>query len=132
GRFYRLATGSAVGGRLREINSPWGVALAPSTFGKHANELLIGNFGSGTIMGFETNGDFRGLLKASEECPITIDGLWGLTFGAGGASGVATDLYFSAGPNGEQHGLFGVIQTVADGDRDDCGKHHNQPNERRD
>jgi uncharacterized protein (TIGR03118 family) len=136
GRFHRLATGSAAGGRLRAINSPWGVALAPSTFGRHANELLIGNFGSGTIMAFETNGDFRELLQASEECPITIDGLWGLTFGAGGASGVATDLYFSAGPNDEQHGLFGVIQPLNesdnDRDRDDCGNHHHRHHRGRD
>jgi uncharacterized protein (TIGR03118 family) len=126
GAFRRFATGSAAGGKLRAINSPWGVVLAPSTFGKHANQLLVGNFGSGTIMGFETDGDFRGLLKGSEECPITIDGLWGLTFGAGGASGVATDLYFSAGPNGEQHGLFGVIQPLNDNDnnRDDERQDH--------
>jgi hypothetical protein len=62
--------------------------------------------------------DFRGLLKGQEESPISIDGLWGLTFGAAGASGVATDLYFSAGPNGEQHGLFGAIQPLNDNDND--------------
>jgi uncharacterized protein (TIGR03118 family) len=117
-KFYRFATGKAAGGNVREMNSPWGLAIAPSTFGTHANQLLVGNFGSGTIMTFETDSDFRGLLKGSEECPITIDGLWGLTFGAGGASGVATDLYFSAGPNGEQHGLFGVIQPLNDDDND--------------
>jgi hypothetical protein len=37
----------------------------------------------------------------------------GLTFGVdGGVSGVSTDLYFSAGPSNEQHGLFGVIQAL--------------------
>jgi uncharacterized protein (TIGR03118 family) len=125
GTFRRFASGSAAGGKLHEINSPWGVALAPSTFGKHANQLLVGNFGSGTIMSFETDGEFRGLLEGSEEDPIKIDGLWGLTFGAGGASGVVTDLYFSAGPNGEQHGLFGVIQPLndSDNDRDDDDRH---------
>jgi uncharacterized protein (TIGR03118 family) len=123
GEFTRFATGSDAGGNLRAINSPWGVAIAPSTFGEHANQLLVGNFGSGTIMTFETDGDFRGLLEGPQECPIMIDGLWGLTFGAGGASGVATDLYFSAGPNGEQHGLFGVIQAVNDNDK---GHDHRQ------
>jgi uncharacterized protein (TIGR03118 family) len=101
------------------MNSPWGLALAPSTFGEHAGQLLVGNFGSGTIMAFDAHGKFRGLLKGSQECPVTIDGLWGLTFGAnGGASGVASDLYFTAGPNGERHGLFGVIQAVDDRDND--------------
>jgi len=118
GRFHSFAAGTRAGGRVREMNSPWGVALAPSTFGEHANQLLVGNFGSGTIMAFDAHGNFRGLLKSSGECPVTIDGLWGLTFGAGGATGVATDLYFSAGPNGEGHGLFGVLQAVDDRSND--------------
>jgi uncharacterized protein (TIGR03118 family) len=130
GQFSRFATGSDAGGNLRAINSPWGVAFAPSTFGEHANQLLVGNFGSGTIMAFEIDGDFRGLLKESQECPVTIDGLWGLTFGAGGACGVATDLYFSAGPNGEQHGLFGVIQPLNDSDND-CDHNHRQGQDHR-
>jgi uncharacterized protein (TIGR03118 family) len=99
------------------MNSPWGLAIAPSTFGAHANQLLVGNFGSGTIMTFDARGKFKGLLRTSGECPITIDGLWGLTFGAdGGVSGVSTDLYFSAGPNNESHGLFGAIQVLDDSD----------------
>jgi hypothetical protein len=66
-------------------------------------------------MTFDTRGRFKGLLKTAGECPITIDGLWGLTFGAdGGVSGVSTDLYFSAGPNNESHGLFGAIQMLDD------------------
>jgi len=63
GRFHRFATGSDAGGKLHEINSPWGLVLAPSTFGKHADQLLVGNFGSGTIMTFDADGDFRGLLR---------------------------------------------------------------------
>jgi len=118
--FYRFAAGSRAGGHVSEMNSPWGLALAPSTFGTHANQLLVGNFGSGTIMTFDLYGNFRGLLEGTADCPVTIDGLWGLTFGAdGGASGVATDLYFSAGPNGESHGLFGVIQALNDSDDED-------------
>ncbi|MDB6027173.1 MAG: hypothetical protein JWM68_3396, partial [Verrucomicrobiales bacterium] len=93
----RFATGKALGGNVADMNSPWGVALAPSSFGSHGDELLIGNFGSGTIMSFEADGAFRGLLKSSEEGPVIIDGLWGLTFGKSGNSGVATDLYFTAG-----------------------------------
>jgi uncharacterized protein (TIGR03118 family) len=117
GRFHRFAAGRAAGGNVREMNSPWGLAIAPSTFGSHANQLLVGNFGSGTIMTFDVHGKFKGLLQGTGEGPVTIDGLWGLTFGAdGGVSGVSTDLYFSAGPNNESHGLFGVIQAVNDSD----------------
>lgn len=116
GTFRRFATGKAAGGNIREMNSPWGVTLAPSTFGSHADQLLVGNFGSGTIMSFNANGKFRGLLRGTEECPVTIDGLWALTFGTSGNAGVATDLYFTAGPNGEAHGLFGTIQKDAEDD----------------
>ena len=112
GTFHRFATGTAVGGNIRELNSPWGMALAPGTFGRHGDQLLVGNFGSGTIMAFEADGRFRGLLRGTEECPVIIDGLWSLGFGASGSDGVATDLYFTAGPNGEAHGLFGVLQKV--------------------
>jgi uncharacterized protein (TIGR03118 family) len=117
GTFQRFAAGSRAGGHISQMNSPWGLALAPSTFGQHANQLLVGNFGSGTIMTFDASGRFKGLLERDEDRPVTIDGLWGLTFGAdGGVSGVSTDLYFSAGPNDEQHGLFGVIQAVSAND----------------
>ena len=63
--FHRLATGTDAGGRLPQINSPWGVALAPNTFGEHAGQLLVGNFGSGTIMAFDSTGRFRGLLEGT-------------------------------------------------------------------
>src|SRR6185369_16772738 len=116
GTFYRFATGKAAGGKVREMNSPWGLALAPNSFGSHADQLLVGNQGSGTIMTFDAYGHFRGLLKSTEECPVTIDGLWGLTFGVSGADGVPTDLYFTAGPNHESHGLFGVIKKDLDDD----------------
>ena len=109
GRFHRFATGSDAGGYLKVIDSPWGVALAPKSFGAHGDELLVGNFGSGTIMAFEADGDFQGLLKDSNRQPIAIDGLWGLAFGNGGKAGVPDALYFTAGLNGEADGLFGSI-----------------------
>jgi uncharacterized protein (TIGR03118 family) len=109
GTFHRFATGSDAGGRLRELNSPWGLAISPANFGAHADQLLVGNFGSGTIMSFEANGKFRGLLEGRHERPIVIDGLWGLAFGNGGSGGRTNTLYFTAGPAGESHGLFGGI-----------------------
>ena len=118
GKFHRLATGSAAGGRLYEINSPWGLALSPTNFGGHADQLLVGNFGSGTIMAFEPDGDFRGLLEGRHEEPIVIDGLWGLAFGNGGNAGCPGTLYFTAGPNGEANGLFGALDPVVERKRD--------------
>jgi uncharacterized protein (TIGR03118 family) len=112
GRFHRFATGSQAGGRLRQLNSPWGVALAPKSFGEHGDELLVGNFGSGTVMAFDADGRFRGLLEGRRGKPITIEGLWGLAFGNGGRAGVPDTLYFTAGPDDESHGLFGSIAPV--------------------
>jgi uncharacterized protein (TIGR03118 family) len=112
GTFQRFATGTDAGGKLHIINSPWGVALAPSTFGEHAGRLLVGNFGSGTIMAFDPDGKFRGLLKNSNHRPIEIEGLWALAFGNGGRAGTPDTLFFTAGPDEENHGLFGSIEPV--------------------
>jgi uncharacterized protein (TIGR03118 family) len=116
GRFHRFATGSDAGGHLREINSPWGLAIAPRGFGEHKDKLVVGNFGSGTIMSFEADGDFQGLLRGVNHRTIVIEGLWGLAFGNGGRAGVPGTLYFAAGPGGEGHGLIGSLETVRDHD----------------
>jgi uncharacterized protein (TIGR03118 family) len=109
GKFHRFATGTDAGGKLTSINSPWGVALAPKSFGEHRDELLVGNFGSGTIMTFSGGGKFSGLLEDTNDAAITIDGLWGISFGNDGSAGVADALYFTAGLNGEADGLLGSI-----------------------
>ena len=122
GKFHRFATGSDAGGKLNSINSPWGVALAPKSFGEHNDELLVGNFGSGTIMAFNGGGSFRGLLEDTNDAAIVIGGLWGLSFGNGGSAGVPTALYFTAGPNGETNGLFGSIVPAFPKERKDHDK----------
>ncbi|WP_165250436.1 TIGR03118 family protein [Paludisphaera soli] len=95
------------------LDSPWGLAIAPSTFGSFAGDLLVGNFGDGRINVFDpTGGGFLGQLGDSSGRPLVIDGLWGLMVGNGGLAGSPDKLYFAAGPNGEAHGLFGVIQAV--------------------
>ena len=119
GRFDRFVTGSDAGGKLRAINSPWGLAIAPDSFGKHAGELLVANFGSGTIMAFDRKGRFRGLLQGENHRPIAIEGLWGISIGNGARAGVPDTLYFTAGPAEESHGLFGSIEPVRAHDRDD-------------
>jgi uncharacterized protein (TIGR03118 family) len=105
-------------GRTSLLNSPWGVALAPQNFGLLAGALLIGNFGDGHINGYNpTTGKFVGTMhhaqstKALQGAPIAIDGLWALRVGGAnnGKNGYANALYFTAGPNGEQGGLFGAL-----------------------
>ncbi len=118
GKFHRFATGSDAGGKLDVIDSPWGLALAPRHFGAHGDQLLVGNFGSGTIMTFDAEGRFRGFLEGMDQKPIVNEGLWGLTFGNGGRGGIPSTLYFSAGPGGEAHGLFGSLAPVARRDKD--------------
>jgi len=95
------------------LNSPWAVAMAPAGFGKLSGKLLVGNFGSGQIATFDAKeGEFEGMMRGSRGRPITIDGLWGLGFGNGANSGPATTLYFTAGIQGEAHGLFGTLTFV--------------------
>jgi uncharacterized protein (TIGR03118 family) len=95
------------------LNSPWGLALAPSTFGTFANDLLVGNFGDGRINVFNPSTNaFLGQLSDAHNSPIAIDGLWGLKFGNNGSAGSAGTLFFTAGISGEQHGLFGSLTAV--------------------
>lgn len=92
-----------------ELNSPWGLALAPAGFGSFGGDLLVGNFGDGHINVYNPNtGSHVGDLRQANGRPIVIDGLWGLRFGNGNAA-KAGELIFSAGPNGEAHGLLGKI-----------------------
>jgi len=91
------------------LNSPWGITIAPDGFGKFSGALLVGNFGDGRIHAFDAgNGRFLGTLRDQNHKRITIDGLWGLRFG-NGVYGTPTTLFFTAGPDGETHGLLGTL-----------------------
>jgi len=91
------------------LNSPWGLALTPRSFGRFGGDLLVGNFGNGLINVYNpTNGASLGRLQQRNGLPIQIDGLWGLKFGNGNAAKTG-QLLFSAGPDGESHGLMGKI-----------------------
>ncbi|TMK84301.1 MAG: TIGR03118 family protein [Actinobacteria bacterium] len=108
GRFLgRVAT-------RHELNSPWGLALAPESFGSFGGDLLIGNFGDGRINAYEPergeNFDHEGTLRRPSGRVIVIDGLWALQFGNGGPAGPKGTLFFTAGPDDEMHGLFGRIK----------------------
>jgi uncharacterized protein (TIGR03118 family) len=94
------------------LNSPWGLAAAPATFGNFHGDILVGNFGDGRISAFTPGGTFRGQLKSETSAPIQISGLWGLRFGNGGNGGDVNSLFFAAGINDEADGLFGKINNV--------------------
>jgi uncharacterized protein (TIGR03118 family) len=100
------------GKRSSPPNAPWGLALAPSSFGSFSNDLLVGNFGNGRISAYANRSGkwvYRGQLRRADGRPITIDGLWAIAFGNGAAAGPTDTLYFLAGPNGEKDGLYGSI-----------------------
>jgi len=93
------------------LNSPWGLAIAPKSFGPFGGALLVGNFGDGTIAAFEVDtGRFLDYLRADSGKPVVIDKLWGLAFGNGVSLGDSDSLYFTAGPNEEQDGVFGRLR----------------------
>jgi uncharacterized protein (TIGR03118 family) len=93
-----------------QLNSPWGVTLAPEKFGEFGDALLIGNFGNGHINAFNLEtGKFLGKLRERTGRTLVIDGLWALRVGNGGNGGDPNIVYFSAGPNGETDGLFGSL-----------------------
>ena len=95
------------------LDAPWGLAIAPSSFGTWAGALLVGNFGDGRINVFDaTTHAFLGQVSGSGGAPLEIDGLWGITPGNGQMAGSSGMLYFSAGPDDETHGLFGVLAVV--------------------
>jgi uncharacterized protein (TIGR03118 family) len=96
-----------VGGAL---NAPWGVALAPADFGPFSNALLVANFGDGKINAFDAStGAKLGTLSKADGTPIAIDGLWGIAFGNGINSQPTNTLFFTGGPAGETHGVYGRI-----------------------
>jgi len=106
------------------LNAPWGIALAPSDFGTFSHRLLIGNFGDGTIQAFNlVSGKREGRLLNADGTPLSIDGLWALSFGGDGTrngaptNGLATELFFTAGPNDESDGFYGKITPVASENR---------------
>src|SRR4051812_5311375 len=94
------------------LNSPWGLVIAPASFGIFGGALLVGNFGEGnpSIHAFNpTTGAFLGTLQDESGNGIEIDELWALSFGNGGSGGDVNTMYFTAGVGEEEHGLFGKL-----------------------
>jgi uncharacterized protein (TIGR03118 family) len=94
------------------LNQPWGFAVAPKNFGPFSNTLLVSNnTNAGTINAFNAiTGQFVGTLKDTNNEVIRINQLWGIKFGDGtGSNGAVNQLFFTAGPDNNLAGLFGVI-----------------------
>jgi uncharacterized protein (TIGR03118 family) len=102
------------------LNAPWGMALAPASFGRFSNRLLVSNFGDGTINAYDlATGHWVGRLKGPDRRPIHIPGLWGIAFGNGLSNQPIDTLFFTAGPGDEKHGLYGRLDVAPDDQYDD-------------
>jgi uncharacterized protein (TIGR03118 family) len=111
-----LANGNARLVSRGPLDSPWGLAIAPASFGSLAGDLLVGNFGDGFINAFDpATGQFLGQLNDPDGEPMQIDGLWALKVGNGSNGGDSNKVYFTAGLFDETHGLFGSLTPVAAG-----------------
>ncbi len=91
------------------LNAPWGVAIAPAGFGIYGGDLLIGNFGDGLITAYNpTTYAYQGVIANGSGQPIAYPGLWSI-FVSTATAAIPNSIYFTAGLDGETHGLFGVI-----------------------
>ncbi len=98
------------------LNAPWGIAVAPSGFGKLSGTLLVANFGDGVINAFDPfTGVQRGTLQDMNAKTIVIPGLRGIAFGNGVFAQSVTTLYFTAGPNNGANGIYGSIAATTAG-----------------
>jgi uncharacterized protein (TIGR03118 family) len=102
------------------LNAPWGLAVAPRSFGRFGGDLLVGNFGDGHINAYRRKGthwSYDGTLHNAKGRPLVISGLWGLAFGNGGTAGPAGTLFFASGPHewrGEtESGVHGLVGSVS-------------------
>lgn len=102
------------------LDAPWGLVWAPSSFISDDEDddtqgaILVGNFGDGHINAYRpSDGKFLGQLSF-HKMPIVIEGLWALTFAPSTSTISQGRLYFAAGPDHEEDGLFGYITRAQD------------------
>lgn len=95
------------------LNAPWGMTVAPASFGQFSNDLLIGDFGDGKINVYDpSSGAMIGTMSDSSGAPLVITGLWGLAFGNGAFNQPTTTLFYAAGPTATQ-GVYGRIDLAS-------------------
>ncbi|MDB5820060.1 MAG: sorting protein [Rhizobacter sp.] len=100
------------------LNAPWGLAMAPATFGALSRTLLVGNFGDyddggsqGAITAFDSSSrQAVNVMRDAAGAPLLVPGIWGMVFGNGDTLGDTDALYFASGPNAEIDGTFGSIR----------------------
>ena len=98
-----------------KLAAPWGITLAPKSFGALGGDLLVGNFSfiASEINAFDpTTGVFAGTIPIAPGAGNMPGGLWALIFGNGGAGGDPSTPFFSDGINGENDGLFAALRPV--------------------
>lgn len=95
------------------LNAPWGIAVAPAGFATLQGQVLVGNFGDGTINAFMPNGPSlatsNGPLKNATGQALAFPGLWSLVFGNGDMDKPTTTLFYTAGFANQTDGLLGSI-----------------------
>jgi uncharacterized protein (TIGR03118 family) len=103
-----------------QLNSPWAMLFAPDK-DQASIDLAVGNFGDGMIniynlslKGLRVDARWEGALGDTAGNPLVIDGLWALAFGSGKSGFEADEIYFTAGPNNEENGLFGSLAFTGD------------------
>lgn len=90
------------------LNSPWGIVQSTVGFCREAEHaILIGNFGDGRINVYDDDGRWVGPLMDRGK-PVWIDGLWAIENNVPATDSM--ELYFTAGPADESHGLFGYLK----------------------
>jgi uncharacterized protein (TIGR03118 family) len=109
------------------LNSPIGAAIAPAGFGPFGGDILIGNFGDSHVNVFSPSGQFLGQLSDTHGHPLVLNGgfpetntkgLWGIGFGNGVDGAGTKSLFFAAGINLENDGLFGMVNVARHGHDD--------------
>ena len=103
------------------LNEPWGLALAPRSFGRFGGDLLVASFGDGQIDAYRRSGTgwlFDGALAGANGKPLVVNGVWGIAFGNGALAGPRDTLYAAAGPHAwrgaselQVHGLLTAIRS---------------------
>jgi uncharacterized protein (TIGR03118 family) len=92
------------------LNAPWGITQAPANFGRFSGDVLVGNFGDGTINAFNpVSGQSLGAINLPDGSAFVQHGLWGIAFGNGLSNQPVNTLFFAAGPNDEANGVYGRI-----------------------
>jgi len=102
-----------------ELNEPWGLALAPRSFGRYGGDLLVASFGNGQIDAYRRTGSgwrHDGMLRGSNNKPLRVSGVWGIAFGNGGLAGRADTLFAAAGPHrwrgASELGVHGLLAAI--------------------